>query len=41
MSIDDDCLAQQAGIEKWDILDELCGKPVNTIRSGTVRYYTQ
>ena len=36
VAIDDGCLVQQAGVEVWDIIDKLCGVPVNVIPKGRV-----
>lgn len=36
VEIDSDSLAHKAGIERWDILEELCGIPVNTIKPNSV-----
>lgn len=36
VDIDNDSLAHGAGIEKWDILEELCGAPVHAIKPNSV-----
>lgn len=39
VAIDDGCLVQQAGVEVWDIIDKLCGVPVNVIPKGRLQKF--
>lgn len=36
VKIEEDCLAKQAGIEIWDIIEEICRKPISELQ-GRVR----